>query len=119
MAIVRLFDHLVGAQEERLRDRQAKCPGRRKIDDKLESGRLLDRNIAGLRTPQNLVDQLGGAPEPIGAVWSVGHETACLNKNVVVPNRRQSRTERKRHDASAVGINERIPHNVKRVRWWL
>ena len=49
-----LFDHLVGAQQERLRDRQAERLGGRKIDDKLESGRLLNRDIAGLRTAQIL-----------------------------------------------------------------
>src|SRR6476646_3786773 len=87
------FDHLVGAQEERIGDRQAKSLGGRKIDDKFESGRLLDRNIAGLRTAQNLVNQLGRAPELMREVWAVGHETARFNKRAGIEDRRQSCAE--------------------------
>src|SRR6516162_10934973 len=110
------FDHLVGAQQERLRNGQAECLGGREIDDKLESGWLLDRNITGLCATQNLVDQLGRAPELIRVVWAVGHETARLNKRAGIEHRRQSRAERKRHDASTVGVNECIAHDVKCVR---
>jgi len=39
-----------------------------------------------------------------------------LNKRPGIENRRQSRAERKRDDASTVGVNERIAHNVKCVR---
>jgi hypothetical protein len=33
------------------------------LDDQLELGWLLDREIAGLRTTQNLVDIFGGSPK--------------------------------------------------------
>ena len=49
-------------------------------------------------------------------VWAVGHETTRLNKRAGIEDRRQSRAERKRHDASTVGVNESIAHNVKCVR---
>src|SRR5262249_32874999 len=101
---------------ERFGDRKTEGLGGRKIDDKLESGRMLDWNIAGLCTPQNLVDQLGRAPEQIREVWAVGHETARLNKRAGIENHRQSRAERKRDDTSTVGVNERIAHDVKCVR---
>src|SRR5262245_12574410 len=52
----------------------------------------------------------------MGEVWAVGHETARLNKRAGIEDRRQSRAERKRHDASTVGVNEGITHNVKCVR---
>ena len=35
------------------------------IDDEIEFGRLLDRDVGGLRPAQNLIDQLGGAPKQI------------------------------------------------------
>ena len=54
--------HLVGAQQERLWYRQPERLGGREIDDKIEFGRLLDRNIARLRPAQNLVDTVGCAP---------------------------------------------------------
>src|SRR5438093_1884843 len=55
-------------------NRQAERLGGREIEDKLEFGRLLDRDIGRLGPTQNLVDQVGGAPEHIRVVWSVGHE---------------------------------------------
>jgi hypothetical protein len=38
-----LFDHLVGAGEQRVRHGQAKHAGDLRVDDHLEFGRLLDR----------------------------------------------------------------------------
>src|SRR4029450_14161743 len=48
----RSFDHLVGAQEKGFRDRQPDCLGSRQIDDKIELGRLLDRDIGGGCAPR-------------------------------------------------------------------
>jgi hypothetical protein len=58
-----LFDDLVGECEKRFRNLNADCLGGRDVDDKLKFGRLLDRDIAGLRAAQNLVHDLGSAPE--------------------------------------------------------
>ena len=44
----RLFDDLVGAGEDRWRDRQAERFGGYEIDDQLECRRLLDRKIGRL-----------------------------------------------------------------------
>src|SRR5437899_12117128 len=71
-----LLDHLVGPQQERLRNRQAErlCGGQ--IDDESELGRLLDRQVPRPRPAQNLVDKIGGTPEQIWEVWSIGHQTS-------------------------------------------
>jgi hypothetical protein len=37
------FDHLVGAAQQRDREREAECPGGLQVDDELHSYRLLDR----------------------------------------------------------------------------
>ena len=58
-----LFDHLIGAKQKRVWDRQPDRFGGCQIDDQIKFGRLLDRDIAGLRSAQNLVNQLGVAPE--------------------------------------------------------
>src|SRR5262249_49906797 len=50
----RSFDHLVGASEDRGRDRQAECLGGLEIDDQLECGPLLDWQIRGMGTFENL-----------------------------------------------------------------
>ena len=46
------------------------------VDDEIELGRLLDRDVGRLRPAQNLVDIVGGAPEQVREVWSIGHQTA-------------------------------------------
>ncbi len=50
-----LFDHLVGARKHGRWNCKAERFGGREIDNKLELGRLIDREIAGLRRAQNLV----------------------------------------------------------------
>lgn len=57
-AVIRLglFDHLVGAQQKRLWDRQTKRLGRLEIHDQLKLGRQLYRQISGLRTLENQID---------------------------------------------------------------
>src|SRR5215207_6430858 len=57
-----LLDHLIGACEERGRDREPERLGGLEVDDKLELGRLLDREIGGLGTPQDPVDVRRGVP---------------------------------------------------------
>src|SRR5262245_5955833 len=82
----------------------------------MELSRLLDRDVARLRPGQNFVDQFGGAPELIREVWAVGHERSGLDKFADTDDCRQSRANRKRDDASTVGVNECIARNVKCVR---
>ena len=55
-----LLDHLVGAGDRR--HFQANRLRHDQVNDEVELGRLLDRKIGGLRPPQNLVDQVAGAP---------------------------------------------------------
>jgi hypothetical protein len=58
-----LFDHLVGAGEEQFRNCQFERLGSREIDNEVELGRLLHRDIAGFRPTQNLVNIVGSAPD--------------------------------------------------------
>src|SRR5215471_7495502 len=54
-----LFDHLVGAGEQRRWHGEAERLGGREIDHQLEFRGLLNRKIAGLRALENLVHVLG------------------------------------------------------------
>jgi hypothetical protein len=51
---MKLFDHLVGEGEHRLRDRQPERRRGLQVDDQLELGRKFDRQIAWLRALENL-----------------------------------------------------------------
>jgi len=52
-----LFDHLICPEKEWLRDGQPERPRGLEVDDQLESSRLLDGQICGLRAFENLVDE--------------------------------------------------------------
>src|SRR6516162_6686559 len=84
------FNHLVGAQQERLRDRQAERLGGGQVDDEIELGGLLDRDVTRLRSAQNLVNIISGAPELLRKAWPIGHETSPFNVFTSAVHRRQS-----------------------------
>jgi len=58
-----LLDDLIGGQEDRLWDREPERLGRLEVDDELELGRLVKRDLAGLCALQDLVDDACGVPE--------------------------------------------------------
>src|SRR5215475_10275888 len=59
------FDHLVGEQKERFRDREPKCFRGLEVDSQVELGRLLHGQVGGPRALQNLVHVAGSASEQI------------------------------------------------------
>src|SRR5262245_55758266 len=60
--IAKLFDHLVGAGEQHRGNFKTESLRGCQIDNEIELGRLLDRDVARLRSPQDFIDILGGAP---------------------------------------------------------
>src|SRR5262249_55169212 len=90
----KLLDHLIGAQEERLGDRDSDRLGGNQVYDKAESSWLFDRDIGWLRSAQNFVDELGGAPPEVREVWPVGHQTTRFDEIPAAVHRRQSRRAR-------------------------
>ena len=69
--IAPLFDHL-GGGEQRRRNCKAERFGGGEIDNKLELGGLIDREIAGLRPAQNFVHIVCRVSEPFRVARSVG-----------------------------------------------
>jgi hypothetical protein len=108
-----LFDHLIGPQQERFRYRQAERLGGRQIDNEIELGRLLDRNVGWLRTAQNFVDKVRSTSEQIGDIWSIGHKTTRYRVFPQAMHRWQSPSKGQAVDASPVGAHERVSTDIK------
>src|SRR6516164_1593035 len=73
------LDHLVGAHEERFRNRQAQRFRRFEIDNKLDPGRLFNGKIGRLCALENLVDVVAGTAEQGREVRPVGQETSAVD----------------------------------------
>jgi hypothetical protein len=85
-----LLDHLVGASEERgwhLDPKRLRGP---QVDYQRELGRLVEWNLARLRTSENLVNLTGGVAKEFRKVLGKGHEAADFGKLMIRVNRRQS-----------------------------
>src|SRR5262252_1365416 len=71
-----LFDYLVGAQHNRWRYRKAQRLGGLAVQDHLELGRKLHREITRLLAAQDAIDIGGGTTKGVYQVGSVGKQTA-------------------------------------------
>jgi len=80
---LRLLDHLVGAGEQRRRHVEAKRLRGDQVEREIELGRLLDRNIGGLRAPQNFVHIIASTPKHAGDIGTIGHESAGFDARPV------------------------------------
>src|SRR5215510_10252640 len=109
------FDHLVGAEQEPLRDVQSKSLGGGQSDDEIEPGRLLDGQISGLCPAQNLVHVFGGPPELVREVRAIGYEASSFDALPKAMHRRQSCTQRESVDANSAGDYERVGYDINCV----
>src|SRR6516162_10523352 len=96
--------------------RRAPAPWRWSIDNEIELGRLLDRNLAWLCPAKNLVDIVGGAPPQIWEVRSVGHQPSRFDRVPRSRHRRQPRGERQSVDSNPVGDQDRVQTDIKGIR---
>jgi len=102
------FDDFVRGSEQRRWNGEAERGCRLDVNGKIKLGRLLNRNVAGLCSMQNLVNHVGRSPEQIGVARSIGHETTGLDIIVIAEDCRQMCADRQPDDAGAVGGDERI-----------
>jgi serine/threonine protein phosphatase PrpC len=78
------FDHLVGNSEQRRRDRDTEPVCRLEVDDHLELGRLLDRDIGDFRAFEDKIDNLCATLPLRAVICPVGLVTASLLKQAVL-----------------------------------
>src|SRR6516164_4885847 len=85
----RLFDHLVSAGEKGRRNLEAERLCDPEIDDQLELGRLLRRQIRWLGALEDLVHELSGPSVIVGERRPVAHQTPRFDILAVAINSRQ------------------------------
>src|SRR5262245_38740281 len=108
-----LFDHLVGAGEQRRRRLDAERLSGVEVDDQLDFRGLLDRQIAGLLAAQNAIDIGGGATNGVYRVGPVGDQAAVSGKVRQPIYRRYVVSGRRRYDRRAMPECEPPRHDGK------
>src|SRR5712664_885135 len=110
-----LFDHLVGAEEKRLRNVEAQRLGRLQIDEQLKPCRLLHRKITGIGAFEYHVEVARRLADHLRDIRSIGDQAACLDPCTPSSHQRQALPIGKLYDALRIG--HRVPrrHDVEAV----
>src|SRR6516165_4970090 len=108
-----LFDHLGCAQHYRWGYGKAKRLGGLAVQDHLELGRKLHREIARLRAAQNAIHVGGGATIEVYRVGSVGEQAAVSGKLRCPIDCRYVVSGGGRYDRHAMHERESIRHDDK------
>src|SRR5215472_6112508 len=94
-----------GAGEEHGRDREAERFRGAEIDDEIELGRLLDRDVSWLCPTQNLVDEIGGPPKHVRKIRSIRHQARSFEVGTGAVHRGQSLMQGQGVDLNAIGVD--------------
>src|SRR6201997_1889213 len=109
------FNHLVGAQQERLGNGEAKRLRGGQINDEIVPSGLLHWQIAGLRAEQDFVHVVGRAPKRSREVWSIGHQASNFDISAGGVVRWQVRRERQSVDPRSMSECQRLAHYKQSV----
>src|SRR5262245_3670151 len=107
------IDHFIRTQQECFCNLQSERLGGCRIDDKVELGWLLDRQVCRLRTSQYFVDILGRAPKQIWEVRSVRHQSPCFDVLAEPKHCRQPRAKHQSSNAPPICGEQRIGAKIE------
>src|SRR5262245_49038813 len=108
-----LFDHLVGAGEQRGRHSEAERLGGLEVDHQLELDQGLDGKLARFRALENAVHIYRRTPKIIGPVEAVGEQAASFGEEAEWIDGGETISKRQRCDLYAMSIVEAIRHRNK------
>src|SRR4030095_116149 len=74
----RLLDDRVGAHQEWLRNCESQCFGGLEVDDQIELGGLLNREVSRFGALEDPVHKVCGAPTNVGQARAIGYDAAGL-----------------------------------------
>jgi hypothetical protein len=83
-----LFDDLIGAAGQGQRDGDAQRLGGLEVDEELDLGCLLDRQVRGLFALEDVIDITCRAPELVDRIGPVGDQAADLSRRARPPTTR-------------------------------
>src|SRR6516164_7894511 len=109
------LDHLIGAGEDRWRDRQTQRVRRFQVDDQLEFGRLLDRQVGGLLALENAAGVFAGYSGHRGESRTVADQTAGSGKLADKVDRGDTMSRRHRWQLSTPAVEERVVTDEQRI----
>ena len=109
------LDHLVGAAEQRERNRDTERFGSLEIDEQFDFGDLLNRQVAGLLALENAANLDASKMIQLGNVASIAHQTASRSEFRVLIDRRHSVAERQPAEFFAATTEERIRRDHERL----
>src|SRR5262245_38714927 len=75
-----LFDHLVGKREQLGWNFETQRLGGLDVDHEIEPCGLLDGDFAWFHPAQNLIDQIGGAPEHVRKISPIRDQTSRFDE---------------------------------------
>src|SRR6516164_9657148 len=101
------FDHLVGAQQERFRDREAERFGGLQINDQFIIGGILHRQLGWLRTSEDAINVDGCLAVLLSGVVSIGCQSALSNEIAEIVNGWQAMPSGKLDDFTAMRVGDR------------
>ena len=102
------FDDAVGPRQYGRRNRHADGFRGPCVDDEFELGRLLHRQVCGLRTLENSVHKDGAASKQVGEVGSVRHQEAAVRPSAVAADRGDALLRRQSGDPVELRAERRI-----------
>jgi hypothetical protein len=108
------FDDAVGASLHRRWNRHAERLGGLEIDDELERGWLLDREIGRTRALQDLCYVGRRTPEHVSQVGSIGHQSARVDVFPLGEDSRQPILQRQLGDTAAFAQRDGHGHDLDR-----
>src|SRR6266568_2082375 len=109
------LDHLVRAQQQRLRDREPKRLGGLEVDHELELGRLFHGKLAGLRAFEDLVDEACEPEIKVGIVHRVTYQSTRLDELAGRIGGRQPVAGHQVNDHLLMELGETVCSDEKRV----
>jgi hypothetical protein len=111
-----LLDHLVGAGKQCRWHGEAKGFGGDEVEDEVELGRLLDRNVGGLRAAQYFTDKVARTPVHVWGVCSVGHQPSTFELRSDAVHRRQPGNKRRGIDVIPLADHQPVDRDRECIR---